>query len=252
MCSEMPVIRETAGGICSPSGSAIRQACGCVTVSRARAQPISRRCPRGAAAVAWQSMTRTSRCDSCGSERLPGTICHHRVMRLLLRCDHSLKPAAISIGGQPIIFALSSPCRPGMSCGEKFQAGCEACRRRCNYRSGGTGQMLRLSGLLRGRNPERFDSAASVRRSTVRLKPDTTENTFATCSMVAALSRDQDLQDFASFQFSPNPTSTVSGTFITAADCILSRTIALNSSARAFGTSNSSSSWTVRIMRASG
>ena len=34
MCSEMPVIRETAGGICSPSGSAIRHACACVTVLR--------------------------------------------------------------------------------------------------------------------------------------------------------------------------------------------------------------------------
>src|SRR5438093_4703727 len=78
MCSEMPVIRETAGGICSPSGSAIRHACGCVTVLRTWAQPISRRCPRGAAAVAWQSITRTSRCQS-GSDRLPSTICHDRI-----------------------------------------------------------------------------------------------------------------------------------------------------------------------------
>ena len=74
MCSEIPVIRATAGGIRSPSGSAIRHACGCVTVlRRTRPQPISRRCPRGAAAVAWQSTTRTSSCES-GSELLPGTI----------------------------------------------------------------------------------------------------------------------------------------------------------------------------------
>jgi hypothetical protein len=52
MGSEMPVMRVTAGGICSPSGSAIRHACGCVTVLRTWAQPISRRCPRGAAPVA--------------------------------------------------------------------------------------------------------------------------------------------------------------------------------------------------------
>ena len=37
---------------------------------------------------------------------------------------------------------------------------------------------------------------------------------------------------FASFQFSPMPTSTVSGTFSAAADCIRSRTSAANSSAR--------------------
>ena len=77
MCLEMPVIRETAGGICSPSGSAIRHACECVTVVRTRAQPISRRWPRGAAAVAWQSIARTSRCES-GSARLPSTIYHDR------------------------------------------------------------------------------------------------------------------------------------------------------------------------------
>ena len=74
MCSEIPVIRATAGGICSPSGSAIRRRMrvrDCVR--RTRAQPISRRCPRGAAAVAWQSTTSTSSCES-GSERLPSTI----------------------------------------------------------------------------------------------------------------------------------------------------------------------------------
>src|SRR5712691_3450469 len=59
-------------------------------------------------------------------------------------------------------------------------------------------------------------------------------------------------QAFASFQFSPMPMSTVIGTFSTTADCMRSRTISATSSARAFGTSNSSSSWTVRIMRASG
>src|SRR5206468_9353333 len=79
MCSEMPVIRETAGGISSPSGSAIRHACGCVTVLRTWAQPISRRCPRGAAAVAWQSTTSTSTCES-GSERLPSTIRHNQIL----------------------------------------------------------------------------------------------------------------------------------------------------------------------------
>jgi hypothetical protein len=34
MSSEMPVIRVTAGGICAPSGSAIRRARGCVTPLR--------------------------------------------------------------------------------------------------------------------------------------------------------------------------------------------------------------------------
>ena len=53
---------------------------------------------------------------------------------------------------------------------------------------------------------------------------------------------DQVAHAFASFQFSPTPTSTVSGTFIFAAPCMPSRTISENSSARAFGTSNSNSS----------
>ena len=65
MGSEIPVIRATAGGICSPSGSAIKGACASVmVVPRTRAQPISRRWPRGAAAVAWQSTTSTSSCES--------------------------------------------------------------------------------------------------------------------------------------------------------------------------------------------
>ena len=44
-------------------------------------------------------------------------------------------------------------------------------------------------------------------------------------------------QFFTSFQFFPIPTSTISGTFSTAADCIRSRTIAARVSARPSGTS---------------
>ena len=39
MCSEIPVIRATAGGICSPSGSAINDACACVIVVAEDAGP---------------------------------------------------------------------------------------------------------------------------------------------------------------------------------------------------------------------
>ena len=49
-------------------------------------------------------------------------------------------------------------------------------------------------------------------------------------------------QDFASRQLSPIPTSTVRGTLNSAAACMRSRTISAISSARPFGTSNSSSS----------
>jgi hypothetical protein len=100
------------------------------------------------------------------------------------------------------------------------------------------------SGLFSDGTQSAFDAGAK-RRSTVRLPPSPRGG-------FGGQRKPDSLQLFASFQFSPIPTSTVSGTFITAADCILSRTMALNSSARAFGTSNSSSSWTVRIMRASG
>jgi len=39
MGSEIPVIRATAGGICSPSGSAINDACACVMVRTEDAGP---------------------------------------------------------------------------------------------------------------------------------------------------------------------------------------------------------------------
>jgi hypothetical protein len=62
--SEMPVRRATAGGLRSPFGSAMSRTCASVVVAPARAQPISMRCPCGAAAVAWQSTTSTSSCES--------------------------------------------------------------------------------------------------------------------------------------------------------------------------------------------
>jgi hypothetical protein len=64
MRSVMPVIRVTAGGMRALSGIAIRQARGGVMVAPARAQPISRRCPRDATEVAWQSTTNTSSSES--------------------------------------------------------------------------------------------------------------------------------------------------------------------------------------------
>src|SRR5262245_1048587 len=60
----MPVRRITAAGMCSPCGSAMSLASARVVVVPARAHPISRRCPCGAAAVAWQSTTSTSSCES--------------------------------------------------------------------------------------------------------------------------------------------------------------------------------------------
>ena len=62
--SEMPVRRVTAAGMCSPCGSAMSLASARVVVVPARPQPISMRCPCGAAAVAWQSTTSTSSCES--------------------------------------------------------------------------------------------------------------------------------------------------------------------------------------------
>jgi len=71
--SEIPVIRVTAGGIFSSLESAMRCARAWMTVVRDRAHAISRRCPRGAAPVAWQSITSTSSCES-GTDRSQITI----------------------------------------------------------------------------------------------------------------------------------------------------------------------------------
>src|SRR5262245_47761360 len=79
----MPVIRATAGGIFSSLESAMRCARVCVTVVRDRAHAISRRCPRGAAAVAWQSMISTSSCESGSTVRSQSIFAFCSPM-----CDH--------------------------------------------------------------------------------------------------------------------------------------------------------------------
>src|SRR5215813_8916287 len=97
----MPVRRITAAGMCSPSGSAISLASARVVVVPLRAQPISRRCPRGAAAVAWQSTTSTSSCER-----------DSETVDITLRSDETLDVVTVhvrSTAAERSTFALSSP-----------------------------------------------------------------------------------------------------------------------------------------------
>lgn len=70
MDDERPVIRATAGGIVTPCGSAMSCERGW-TVVLDRDHAISRRWPRGAAAVAWQSITSTSSSESGAAQASP-------------------------------------------------------------------------------------------------------------------------------------------------------------------------------------
>ena len=55
IASEIPVMRVTAGGICAPLGSSMRRARANRQRSSRTCHRFQEKCPRGAAAVAWQS-----------------------------------------------------------------------------------------------------------------------------------------------------------------------------------------------------
>jgi hypothetical protein len=68
-----------------------------IVVPRTWAQPISRRCPSGAAAVAWQSMTSTSSCES-DSETVHITLHATRTETCQVKSCFSLRFFSVSSG----------------------------------------------------------------------------------------------------------------------------------------------------------